>query len=385
MFLQRLLSRKKDLTRVLFRESVYKARDLSVMVREICALANLAEKGERYIVFNATRDMNGELIFTAAERGTANDLKNLVDKVNRFIEPSLTVKPVFGDINGKLGAAIEITGCSNPPYMIRTDVAENFVPGSCWIKDEDKVRLAGRKDFDKLYGAEQTPSLAQTASQVVRIGFNGNPSDNYLKVQLPDISMPPSAMAAAKIQRTIDIRKANEGVADTGLLRLMHAKENLEFDDRGINTLVQGFNSVVSEHLAEDSYFHFETKAVKINLTVMNQMSEPLENPSVILTLPCIEQCRVSDRIYLGPQDQLTPKEAQIQGYPHVRYFNDTVRIAAKRGEKVDPEGQIDLFEAPLRLSCQPELRGKKLAMHFTLNADNLDKPVTGRLRLGFK
>jgi len=387
MFLERLISRKKDLSRVLFKEQVYKPKDLALMVRELVALANLNEKGDRYIVFNASRDMNGELLFKPAERGTANDLKGLVEKAQRYIEPALKVKPVFGDINGKLGAALEITDANEVPYMVRGDAAENLLPGSCWVKDgdTDTVRRAGRADLDKMYGAlRKAARPAPNGNQPVRIGLCGDPSVDYLKVDLPDMSLPPSAQEAARIKKTIALRKAHGKGQDTGLMRLMHARENLPYDERGINTLVQGYNSVVSEFMAEDNYYHFEVKAVQLNVTIMNQMASPLQNPSLVLTIPNLEECRVSDRLYMSPTGHLTPKESEIQGYPKVKFFNDTIRILAQRTE-VKAEESIDMFEAPLRLSVRPELKGKKIAMHYTLSADNLDEPVTGRLRLGFK
>jgi len=381
MFLQRILGRKKDLSRVLLRDQVYKAKHLANIVQDVIALANLPVRGERHIVFNASRDMNGELIVRAAERGAIKNLQGLVDKAAQFIEPELSVKVIVGDIDGKLGAALEVKKCSNKPYMVRANAADNLLPCSCWVKEGDNVRQASRKDFDALYGVSEKATLAETASKPVRVGLNGNPSEDYLKVELPDTALPPSAMAAALLKKTIALREST--VKDTGLLRLMHAKENLPYDERGINTLVQGYNSVVSEHLAEDNYYHFETKAVQLNLSVLNQMGEPLSNASLVLTIPNIEQCRVADRLYLNSQDQLTPKESQIQGYPTVKYFNDTVRIKATM-EEVKPDEVSAVFKTALRLSCQPVLRGKKIAMHYTLNADNLASPVSGRLRLGF-
>ncbi len=108
MSLQRILSRKQDHWKVLFRENVYRPRDMALMARELCALANTDGAGNRYIFFNAMRDMNGDLQFTAAQKGAVNQLETLVEKAGHFLEPKFKLRAVYGDINGKLGIGIEL-------------------------------------------------------------------------------------------------------------------------------------------------------------------------------------------------------------------------------------------------------------------------------------
>ncbi len=387
MSLQRILSRKQDHWKVLFRENVYRPRDMALMARELCALANTDGAGNRYIFFNAMRDMNGDLQFTAAQKGAVNQLETLVEKAGHFLEPKFKLRAVYGDINGKLGIGIELVECTDSPYMIKANLPEEFYPGSCWVKDDDVVRIATRVDFDRMYSSAK-PANKEPSTPAILVGINDDVSASIARIVLPDISGPPSAMAATRIKQTLASKEATASEEDDKsiIARLSHARlygADVPYDERGINTLIQGFNSVVADHLAEDNHFHFETNAVKLNISIRNMFSEPLENVSFILTFPNIEQCRVADRLYTSPLSSMSPKESELQGYPTVRYFEDTIRVSQKVAA-IQPQEILKVFEQELRLSCQPELLNRKLAVHYIVQSPVLPHAISGRLRLAF-
>ena len=188
------------------------------------------------------------------------------------------------------------------------------------------------------------------------------------------------------MQNEIDARKAahNVNVEDTGLVRLLHTRlygNERPFEGQGIDTLVEGYNTVLDSYHDEDDYYFFESHALKLNFSAVNTGHSPLEDVRVLISVPWAESFRTADRMYGPPGKSLTAKESELLGYPRVKRYKSAVQIKQEI-PRLEPDATIAVFEQAIRISVKPELAGKKVAIRYSILAAGFERPEEGRLKL---
>ncbi len=82
--------------------------------------------------------------------------------------------------------------------------------------------------------------------------------------------------------------------------------------------------------------------------------------------------------------DEFRVRDADEQaGYPSVILRDDAVQVSAKLGD-IAPGDVRNVFRSPLRLCVGSALAGRRIGINYTLFAQNLRTPATGKLRLFF-
>jgi hypothetical protein len=76
-----------------------------------------------------------------------------------------------------------------------------------------------------------------------------------------------------------------------------------------------------------------------------------------------------------------TPNEQS--GYPAVSLHDDAINVSVKLAD-IEPGEPIELFDLPLRICVGNELKGRRIGIQYSLFAQNLRTPATGKLRLLF-
>ena len=386
MLLEKLLQQPVDSPKLHLRDAIYGASGQSVLLQEVLGMANADAHGVRHIFFGVNRGANDELLFTPLADGALEELQGSVELINRYIEPVLKIEPIYGDVKGHLVAALEISRCDNPPYIVKTDASRDLRRGDCWVREGGLFRPAQRADLDRMYRYTASRRPQSTDSNIVRIGFAANPTQTTLTTRFPDVSRPPSSHEAYRMQNEIDARKAahNVNVEDTGLVRLLHTRlygNERPFQGQGIDTLVEGYNTVLDSYHDEDDYYFFETHALKLNFSVVNTGHTPLEDVSVLSSVPWAESFRTADRMYGPPGKSLTAKESELLGYPRVKRYKSAVQIKQEI-PRLEPDATIAVFEQAIRISVKPELAGKKVAIRYSILAAGFERPEEGRLKL---
>ena len=72
---------------------------------------------------------------------------------------------------------------------------------------------------------------------------------------------------------------------------------------------------------------------------------------------------------------------AEQADYPSVSVRDDSIQISVKL-DSIPPGEPINIFTLPLRVCVGDALRGRRLGIQYTLFAQNLREPATGKLRL---
>jgi hypothetical protein len=389
MLLENLLKQPANSPKLHLREAIYGAAGQSLLLQEVMGLANAAGgSGSRHIFFGVMRTEEGKHEFKALAKGDLNELQGYAEIIKQYLEPDLKVTPQYGEIQGHMIGALEITHCSNPPYIVKVDAGTKLRRGDCWVHEGGLFRPAQRADLDRMYQSAAANRPAASNDNIVRIGFGDDPNRSRLKLVMPDVSNPPSKMAAGKMENEIDAKTSAAEVDcnDTRMERLIHTRlygNDSDFTGQGIDTLVEGYNAVMESYSDHDNYYNFETNAVKFNLSMVNTGHEALEDISFMLTLPVAQEFIVADRLFPPPGKSRTPKESELLGYPRVKAYNSAVQVKYEI-DRLEPDQSIQVFEQDLRIGVQPQLAGKKVRVKCSVHASGFKNPEESRLTLLF-
>lgn len=389
MLFEKLLQQPVDSPALLLRESIYDFADQTSLVRDVMALANAhGGSGARHILFGVQRNQEGRPVFSKLPVAGLQGFEHYAEIIRQFVEPDLRVAPLVGDIQGNIVAALEISHFTNPPYLLKTDVSMELRRGACWVREGGLLRPAQRADLDRMYRFAAGNKVSNGDDSIIRLGFGADPNQKTLRLELPEITDPPSKLAASRMKAEIDAQKfaAERNVMDTSVQRLIHArlfKDETDFHQQGIDTMVEGYNAVMDRYADQDNYYYFETNAVRMNPCIVNTGHEALENVSLMLTLPCAEEFRVADRLYPPPDKSRSARESELLGYPKVKVYDKAVQVKYHY-DRLEPDAVVAAFEKDLRIAVQPQLAGKKVSVRFSVQAEGLERPETGKLRLVF-
>lgn len=395
MKLKEFLQQHSNSLEVCFRENVYGSNGRAEMIRDVMGLANLPGNGFRFIVLGVTLRPDGKIAATGIGEDAMIEIKACASLVSRYLEPDLQLEVSMGRIDGEPVAVIRIGKCSNQPYMVCMDLSHDLKIGACWIREPGLFRAARRDDLDRMYGKTQSTFTAPTSvpvsakSQLVQLGFGDDPTNQSLHCKMPDISLPPSLVAAGRLQDRISVamEAGERDVEDSMVARLVHVRQHgneLPFDERGVGTLVENFNTVSSNFLEEDAYYYRETNALKLNFCVRNFTQNLLEDISVALTLPVAEEFSVVEQLCPQPGIPHSSHENDLLGYPQVNLFGRGAQVR-QEVEILQPGEMRQLFETDLRIALSPDIAGKCIVLKYTVHARGLPTPVEGKLKLTLK
>ena len=395
MLLENLINQPRETLEICVRDRAYGTSGRADLIRDVMGLANLPGSEPRYIIIGATREEQG-IAPVGLDEAALAEVETYAELIGQYLEPELSVNIDCGSLKGKILAVIEIRACDNPPYMVSTDLSQDLKTGSCWIREPGLFRAARRRDLDRMFGQRAAPAAENAAvaetpapQNSVLIGFNNDPTADEWATRLPDLAAVPSVVAAKRLQDQIQVVKAagEQDVADSSVARLVHAQQygaELPYDERGVNTLVENYNSVSDDFVEADEYFYNETNALKLSLCVRNTGEEMLENVTVVLTLPVVDEFRVVEHLCPPPGNERSRHESDLFGYPDVTYYKAAAQIR-QEVESLPPGAECPLFESALRIALRPAIAGKKIAIRYALHARGLSEPEEGVLKLLLK
>lgn len=389
MILDNLLNQPPDTLEICVRARAYGSSGRADLIRDVIGLANLPGSEPRFIIIGASREEGGVVATGLDDRALA-EIENYADLVRQYIEPEPRVRIECGSVKGKVIAVLQISGCDNPPYMVATDLSQDMKTGACVIREPGLFRAARRRDLDRMYGARVAAEPEfEVAAPLVQIGFNNDPCKAQFVTRLPDLLGFPSAIAAKRLQDQIRVVKAagERNVTDSSVARLVHAQQygaELPYDERGVNTLVENYNSVADEFHDADEYFFHETNALKLSFCIRNNSEQMLENLTVVLTLPVVDEFRVVEHLCAAPGSERSRHESDLLGYPEVSYYKAAAQVRQDI-EQLPPGAERPLFESALRVALAPNIAGKKIAIRYALHGRGLATPQEGVLKLLLK
>lgn len=118
---------------------------------------------------------------------------------------------------------------------------------------------------------------------------------------------------------------------------------------------------------------------------VYNQGDDPIEDASLSLVMPTHEAFFVASKLpkLLSMDEYMDRSSTELADYPTVNMQDNLVHVCSTLGQ-ILPNAPAPAFEIPLRFCVGSALKGRKIAIRYSLFGRNLRKPATGRLRLIF-
>ena len=221
------------------------------------------------------------------------------------------------------------------------------------------------------------------------VGFNDQPDCALVEMDIPDTSDPPFAEETKQVKEPSGLRKTLKekiGTVTSRILRLGSVQKHdsavdSDYSDSGQqNEEFDGSETVVVD--ANNHYF-FEEKALQLNLCVCNKGSEGIEDVSIKLGFPRIEDFDVVDRLYISPFDKRSEHGVRNLGYPDVEHCDDAIMVRSSIGT-LTPDSPKQAFKCALRLAVGPRMQGKKLAIIYRLRGVDNQSLAKGRLKIKF-
>ncbi len=373
-------------TGVLFRGPAYGAAGTREFLRDVLAIANASVDGARYIIVGATFDKNGRKHMREIDPDDFSGKPSYQALANEFIEPPIRIRYSPVNVEGHRLGVYEIADCQDRPYMMRIDHSESLRRGDAYQRTNNAAVKLGRRQLQSMFEAKFRESVS---SANIEIGFPGEIIHKDHRVEVCDLSDLPSAIAGSKLRQLIEIKN---GIQKTGsstmVARLTHARlfgTDSPYEERSKEELVDEMRQIERQYQNQDEHFLFEEHARQIQIVVYNQGDEIIRDASLSIVMPNHAEFYVAKNLPKIPRDDqfLERSSGEQADYPAVSVADDAVHISGKLGD-IPPGAFVDVFDVPLRLCVGSGLRGKRFGMQYSLFAQNLRAPATGKLRLLF-
>lgn len=384
--LAKIVRAAKPSDAVQFRDQAYGPKGLRDFLRDVIALANAAVEGPRYLVVGVEFDETGARRLCEIDGDDFSGNPAYESLVGEFIEPAIPIRYQPVSIDGKRFGVYEIGVCQDRPYMMRADLSETLRRGDAYARVSGAAVKLGRRQLQALFESRLEGSFA-TAE--VEIGFPGEIIHKRIRVATTDLEQLPSTVAARKLEQMIDVRRDVAAPGSTTMVaRLTHARlfgSDVPYEHHSTDTLSADMCRIANDYKDPDLFFLFEQQASRLQLVVYNQGDDALRDAALTLKIPRHRSIHVATALPKVPANGEFVDRSPIEqsSYPRVTVSDDAVRVSAMLGDI--PGGRmVDAFESPARLCVDRALAGRKSTLRFSMSAQNLREPVTGKLGLTF-
>ena len=373
-------------TGVQFRQDAYGSDGIRLFLRDVLALANASVEGNRYIVVGVDIDSKGRRRTQAIDAGDFSGKPGYQSLANEFIEPPVRIRYKPVSVDGVRIGVFELGDCQDRPYMMRVDFSEQLRRGDAYKRVRNLPVKMGRSQLLKLFEHKFRDSVS---AGDIEVGFPGEILHKILTLPTCDLADMPSALASAKLEEMLNIRKRSTQKGSTTMVaRLTHARlygTEDPYVDRSPTGILRELGQVRDKYRHQDNYFLYHDYVSKLQLLVYNQGEEPIADASLTLALPAHNAFYVADKLprrwLHGRFIERTPDE--VCNYPAVSLNDDAIHVTSKIGDI--PVGEpVDVFATPLLMCIGGELRGRRFGLRYQLHGQNLRSPAKGQLRLLF-
>ncbi|MGA8203464.1 MAG: ATP-binding protein [Woeseiaceae bacterium] len=373
-------------TGVQFRAGAYGKAGIEDFLRDVLAIANATVDGPRYIVTGVAFDAEGRKSVRALHPDDFTGKPAYQALANDHIEPPIRIRYEPVTVDGLRVGVYEIGDSQDRPYMMRIDFSETLRRGDAYLRVNDAVVKMGRRQLQAMFERKFRDSVSSAS---IEVGFPGAIIHKDLRIATCDLGTLPSAVASAKLRELIDTKaRVRASAANTLVARLTHARlfgSDSPYEERSDEEILTEMRHIEHHFRDDDEHFLFEEHGVPLQLVVLNQGEEEIVDASLAIVLPNHSDLYVARRLPKQQRDgTYHERTAQEQsGYPAVSLRDATVHVAAKLGS-IAPAQPQEVFAAPLRLCVGASLAGRRVGIRYSLFAQNLRVPATGKLRLLF-
>ena len=371
-----------------FKREQYKKEKYESLIKDIMSMANNPVDGSKHIIVGVKETPGGNKEIYPIEPTDFVDVATYQQIVRENIEPTIDFNYYPYDIpEGKIGV-FEITGFSNPPYMMKKDYGNKLKKGECYIRKGTQQERMIRRDLDDMLKRKQEKQFDNN----LYFGFTKN-FDKHLKINRPQRGIFPSDKRKDELERElqelINLEEQSDVLSEISPLHnLGISAYNLLSGGRNADTVKKEIETVKNDYAADDVYYVEEILSNKINFYILNNGNTHLEDVEVIIKVSN-KLCRLAEDLPVKLERSNNPLYFNPVNLPSL-YGNGYPLVEKNNTEYVIIEGIASLrhkqlqklFTENLRISFYNSCVGQEVKLSYAIHAKNLPNPLFGELTI---
>lgn len=377
MDLEDIIQYENESTYVDFKATQYIKGQYPSFIKDVMAMANANTLEKRFIIIGISEK--------AGQKEVVGINDQLVDAatyqqiIHENIEPEIDLKYYQHEFERKKFGVFEISGCIDPPYMMKKEFAP-LKKGDCYIRKGTTQMRMTRRDYDIIY--EQKVD-ARYFKEELEVYFQES-GTTELVYKMPERFEIPSEVERNKLEAILEQRKQVGSSGPSMQLNVMRSRP-----EQKTNEELEKLLKATEENFKEaDYYYIFETVALKFNIILSNLGTVYIEDASVEITIDKLEGFLVASDLPKQPRrpSDLTSMyissftSDSIPGeYPMVEEVNGKTTIKQHIGS-IKHHVAEPVFMNAVRIAISPSLTGTAVPLYVKVFGKNLKTPLERQL-----
>lgn len=385
--LEEVVRYETESTAVDFKATQYPTEKHDRLLVDVCAMANADISGERLIVVGVKIKPSGEREILGIDSEDFRDSAIYQQLIRENLEPDLSVEYLPLNLDEGLVGVLRISGCGDPPYLLRKDFRE-LKRGDGFIRKGTHQTRITRADLDRMRSRGRE---ATNLSRFLELSFVEGETSTALSVHAVDYSNLPSERAATRVREILEERRRIEQSEGPYGWRVLQNLPELHFgigprpyEQRSTEDLEKALEGIEDTYRDADICELLEQRASKVSLFVFNRGDQYLEDASIRLSFPPTDGLFIPDRVVPEPPKydafgMRMPMVADLSfGYPTVEKTEAGGTLVTSEIGDVRHGLWTPIFGEPLRLLAHSDLAGEELEVEFAIHGKNLSEAVRG-------
>jgi len=375
-----------------FKAIQYRKNAHEDLLTDVLAMANADVEGDRHIVVGVKHQVGSPRTFLGVPPADFVDPATYQQLVHANIEPQLEIDYFGVDIDGVRVGVLQISGCTEQPYMMKKDFGRLKAGESFVRRGSEQARLT-RSDLERMLARRARGGPEDAA---LTVSFVDDRVVTELTMKILDGIELASDRAKKEIESILEERRqpgSSHGQASyERLIESISVTGSLfggtPYSVRSDEELRKNLENIKKTYEEDDRYEMFEKHAFRINVHVHNGGTQYIDDATLELHIPKASGLWVADRAYPKPDHSPFGMGSSVyllnslgRGYPHVTTKANTV-IASSQHASIKHHRTTKAFSESLRLAASKELAGQTLRLEFLILGKNIVTPYRRELRL---
>ncbi|WP_339629829.1 ATP-binding protein [uncultured Maribacter sp.] len=376
-----------------FKKTVYQKENFHELLLDVLAFANAHNEGDKYIILGVKHTNSNERELVGINATALSDQSTYQQLVNSNIEPDINLECFLHSYDNKQYGVFRIVNPSDKPYVLKKDYGK-LKKGTALIRKGTLKMPLSRADLDKIYN---TKNSIESFEGTIQIELSKTESINNNQIVVQPLAELPSDRARAKIERIIAVKR-KEVNNETARIVIPPIPKFIfdsptPYENRTLETLEENLKSVRETYFDDDMFELSSKHSQKININLLNKGNQYLEDCTVQLFFPKLEELFLLDKIYKEPQPEpsvITPSYLSIVAnsasyddihYPDFSKREDCYFFESNIGD-LKHNLPTEVFSVPLRLVFIGVSASKEFTIKIKIFGKNLVESIEDELKV---
>jgi len=366
-----------------FKAIQYKKEQFPDLLRDIISMANSFSKDDRYIIIGVKLYADGSRSIDGIT-DVPGDAAIYQQLVHENVEPDLTIDYFPFMLEGKQLMIFRLTGCANPPFLMKKDYA-TLKKGDGFIRKGSHQTRLTRADLDRIFAEKISQSNIVDHDISVIFDKSNQPT---LTVKSLNKFMLPSEVYKAEIMALLDLKGSDDfSPVESSSIRKMYEPQTA-YENINIEKLHMDLVRAEKAYELEDHNCKFGELGTWLNFILYNNGSDYVKDASLEIAIPQIHGIEFATRLYshsyhapaFPSPPEPSPGEYRAK-YPAVGTRDNQYILFQDIGD-VKRFVPYKAFRLGISLFLPESIAGQTLVITSTLFGQNLASPIKKYLTL---